>query len=102
VLLAQLFQPGIERLNLGFQEPKLTKQAIQQKPMVIANAAFERPLQLRDLAPQLAQGDVGQSLWTLLALTIASSIARPLLPMVWVTVLANLMLVLPTASGCGC
>jgi hypothetical protein len=31
MLLAQLFQPGIERLDLGFDESKLTKQAIQPK-----------------------------------------------------------------------
>jgi hypothetical protein len=42
MLLAQLFQPGIKRLDLGFEEPKLTQQTIQQEPMVIANAAFER------------------------------------------------------------
>jgi hypothetical protein len=27
MLFAQLFQPGIERLDFGFEEPKLTQQA---------------------------------------------------------------------------
>jgi hypothetical protein len=33
VLLAELLQPGVERLDLGFEEAILAEQAIQQEPM---------------------------------------------------------------------
>jgi hypothetical protein len=34
---------------------------------MIANAAVQRLLELRYLAPQLTQGEIGQFLWTVLA-----------------------------------
>jgi len=64
MLLPELLQSGVDSLDLGFEEAILAKQAIQQEPVVITNAAFERQLELRDFAAQLAQRETGQSLWT--------------------------------------
>jgi hypothetical protein len=55
VLLAQVLQAGIKRVDLGFEEAILMEKAIQQKPVMIANAATQRQLELRDLAPQLTR-----------------------------------------------
>ena len=67
VLLTELLQPGVERLDLGFEEAILAQQAIQQEPVVITNATVQRQLEFRDLAAQLTQGETGQSLRTVLA-----------------------------------
>jgi hypothetical protein len=53
VFLPKLFQPGVGRLDLGIKEAKLAHQAVHQEAMVIANAAFQGQLEVRDFTPQL-------------------------------------------------
>src|ERR1700677_504611 len=59
VLLAEVLQSSIERVDLGFEEAILMEKASQQKPVMIANATVQRQLELRDLAPQLTQCETG-------------------------------------------
>jgi hypothetical protein len=59
MLLSEVLQAKVNRLDLSFEEAKLAKQAIEQEAMMVADAAFQCQLQLRDLAAQLAQSEVG-------------------------------------------
>ena len=67
VLLSELLQTEVKRLDLGFEKAKLTKQAVEQEAMMIADAALQGQPQLRDLASQLAEREVSQSLGTVFA-----------------------------------
>jgi hypothetical protein len=59
VLFSEVLQTMVERLDLGTEKAKLTKQAIEQEAMMVADATLQCQLQFRDLTSQFAEREVG-------------------------------------------
>jgi hypothetical protein len=67
MFLSQSLQVLIYRSDFSFKKAELTKQAVEQEPMVVSNTPLQRQTQLRDLAPQPTESKIGQILHSALS-----------------------------------